>query len=107
MHREQRTVAWIVACFVGLGLAVSVVTLLWVQNSGDDGAPTPAELSGGTSHGVYGGVVVFELTLLALFVGLAGYAAVRLFRQRGVKFEDLDPEEQARREDAGQLLHDH
>jgi hypothetical protein len=44
--------------------------------------------------------------LLGLFVGLAGYAILRLARQRGVRFEDLDPDEQDRREQAGKLLHD-
>lgn len=44
-------------------------------------------------------------SLLGVFVALAAYAIVRIVRQRGVKFEDLDPEEQARREEAGRLLH--
>jgi hypothetical protein len=44
--------------------------------------------------------------LLGVFVGLAVYAAVHLLRQRGVRFRDLDGEEQRRREEAGRLLHD-
>jgi len=42
--------------------------------------------------------------LSAVFMG--GWALIHLIRDRGVKFSDLDPEEQRRREAAGQLLHD-
>jgi uncharacterized membrane protein len=143
MDREHKTVAWIVVGVVALCLAVSVVTLVWTQNSGDDGAPTPGELPG-RSQGVHVGVVVLELGLSAAFVGLAAYALVRLVRQRAPKrlrgwvhrscgnqslgearpaqtaalfigayayrrtpwFEDLDPAEQRRREEAARLLHD-
>ncbi len=44
--------------------------------------------------------------LLGLFVGLAAYAGMRLIRQRGVRFADLDEAEQERRREAGKLLHD-
>jgi hypothetical protein len=37
---------------------------------------------------------------------LGGWSLVHLWRERGVKFDDLDPEEQRRREEAGRLLHD-
>jgi hypothetical protein len=42
---------------------------------------------------------------LVLFVFMGIWSFVHLMRERGVRFEDLDPAEQARREEAGEMLH--
>jgi hypothetical protein len=49
--------------------------------------------------------IVWAGGALLLFVFMGVWSFVHLMRERGVKFEDLDPEEQARREEAGELLH--
>lgn len=42
---------------------------------------------------------------LLLFAFMGVWSFVHLMRERGVKFADLDPAEQHRREEAGEMLH--
>jgi hypothetical protein len=50
--------------------------------------------------------IVWVGAALIGFAVIAGWSMVHLWRERGVKFEDLDVEEQHRREEAGRMLHD-
>jgi hypothetical protein len=106
MGRDRRTVVFVGVAAAALVALVVIVTFVWVEDSGDDGAPAPVELAGRNPGSVHPGVVALEISLLAVFVAFAGFAIWRIVRQRGPKFDELPPEEQQRREEAGQLLHD-
>jgi biotin transporter BioY len=93
---------------VALGLVV-VYFVGWVAL----GLVTGVADNGGGPHyvdteptGITWGPFLIYGALLGAFLALAVYAGWRLFAQRGRKFEDLDGDEQARRREAGKLLHD-
>lgn len=93
---------------VALGLVV-VYVVGWVALGVATGV---ADSGGGPQYvetepdGITWGPFLLYGVLLGAFLGLGLYAGWRLFAQRGPKFEDLDPDEQARRREAGELLHD-
>jgi hypothetical protein len=106
VNRDRRTLVCVGIAVAALFTLLAIVTLVWAENSGEDGAPAPVELAQGGSRDVHAGVVVLEVTLLAVFLGFGAFAIWRIVRQRAPKFDDLDPEEQRRREEAGRMLHD-
>jgi H+/Cl- antiporter ClcA len=98
---KQGFIIW--TAFAAFWFGALLVGGLIANVGGPDGTPQYTE---GEPEGIGWPWFLISGVLLGLFVGLAGYAIMRIFRQRGVKFEDLDREEQARREEAGKLLHD-
>lgn len=100
MERRRFLVALgLVVLYFGGWVVLGLVT--GVADSGQGPQYVETEPEGIT----WGPFLLYGL-LLGAFLGLAVYAVWRLYSQRGPKFEELDDDEQARRREAGKLLHD-